>query len=578
MRFFDNPVLRVALPTWRARFLWLTLALGFIALIARALFLQGFSTEFLQKQGERRYERTLALPAVRGKILDRNGVVLAASVPARAIWAIPEDARGMSEAQWRALAKLLDTPVAALRARLTDVDKNFVYLKRQVPLETAEAVAQLKLPGVHQQPETRRVYPEAGVMAHLVGFAGADGRGQEGLELAFDDRLAGIAGSRRVIRNRLGQVIEDVQAASPPTHGRDLTLSIDTRLQATVYKALAAAMTTHRARAAAAIVLDVQSGEILALANLPAYDPNQPASRGGEALRNRALTDAFEPGSVLKPFTAALALELGAITPATQFDTGRGPIRLYGETISDVSKNGVIDVEGVLRRSSNIGMALMTDPLPASAMWTRFTELGLGQAPNIGFPGTAAGRLRPWERWRPIEKITMSFGYGVSASLAQLARAFTVFARDGDMAALSLVRRDSHAASVPVYPAAVARSVRAMLEAATGAGGAVAAQVPGYRVAGKSGTARKIVNGRYSNKHFRSSFVGFAPASDPKILVAISIDEPTVGGYYGGVVAAPVFASITADALRMLGVQPDKDFASTVVAAAAMGAAAGGAR
>jgi len=567
MKFFDNPVLRVQLPTWRARALWLTLCLGFVALIARALFLQGLSTEFLQRQGERRYERTLALPAVRGKILDRNGVVLAASVPARAIWAIPEDARALSDEDQRTLAKLLDMPPAALRARLADAtDKNFVYLKRQVSVEVAEAVKALKLPGVHQQPETRRVYPEAGVMAHLVGFAGLDARGQEGLELAFDDWLAGKPGSRRVIRDRLGQVIEDVQAASPPTHGRDLTLSIDTRLQYVVYKALASAMTAHRARAAAAIVLDVETGEILALANLPAYDPNQPASRQGDVLRNRALTDAFEPGSVLKPFTAALALELGSIKTTTQFDASR-PLRLYGTSISDVSRNGVIDVADVLRRSSNIGMALISDPLPAPAMWTRFTELGFGQPPNVGFPGTAAGRLRPWERWRPIEKITMSYGYGVSLSLAQLARAYTAFARDGDMVALSLVRRDSQAASVPVYRPDIARSVRTMLEAATGPGGTPAARVAGYRVAGKSGTARKIINGRYSAKHFRASFVGFAPVSNPKVLVAVSIDEPGAGAYFGGVVAAPVFADIVADSLRMLGVRPDGEFESTVVTA-----------
>jgi len=567
MKFFDNPVLRVALPTWRARAVLIVLAAGFAVLIARALFLQGLSTDFLQRQGERRYERTLTLPAVRGKILDRNGVVLAASTPARAIWAIPEDARGISDNQWRTLAKLLDTPATSLRTRL-DSDKNFVYLKRQVPVETAAAIARLGLPGVHQQFETRRVYPEAAMMAHLIGFAGLEGRGQEGLELAFDDWLAGSAGSRRVIRNRLGQIIEDVQAASPPTHGRDLMLSIDARLQATVYKALQAAMATHRARAAAALVLDVQSGEILALANLPAYDPNQPASRQGDSLRNRALTDAFEPGSVLKPFTAALALELGAIRADTQFDASR-PLRLYGKPISDVSRNGIIDVADVLRRSSNIGMALITDPLPAPAMWTRLTELGFGQAPNIGFPGTAAGRLRPWERWKPIEKITMSYGYGVSASLAQLARAYTVFARNGDMVSLSLVRRAGQAASVPVYRPDIAQAVRAMLEAATGAGGAPAAQVAGYRVAGKSGTARKIVNGQYSDKHFRSSFVGFAPVSDPKILVAVSIDEPRAGGYFGGVVAAPVFDEVVADALRMLGVRPDAAVASTVVAAAA---------
>jgi len=566
--FSDRSVLRVPLPILRARLLLIVFALAFIVLAGRALFLQGLSTEFLQQQGERRYERTLTLPADRGKILDRHDVVLASSIPAVAVWAIPEDARQATDKQWTVLGRLLDTPPAALRARVADTSKNFVYLKRQVSVEVAREIAALKMPGVHRQPETLRVYPESNVMAHIVGFTDIEGKGQEGVELAFDDQLAGKPGSRRVIRDRLGRVIRDVQAVNPPQHGRDLNLSIDTRLQYVAHKSLQDAMVLNKARAAAAVILDVRTGEILALANLPSYDPNQRGSRRGEALRNRVLTDTFEPGSIIKPFTAALALDLERISTATLFDTGDGRIRLYGETISDISRNGVIDVADVLRRSSNVGMTLIAERLQAQEMWDRFTALGLGQVPQTGFPGTAAGRLRPWERWRPIEKATMAYGYGLSASLLQMARAYTVFARDGDLVTLSLVRRQGEPASIPVYSAQVARTVRAMLEAAAGPDGAKAAQVQGYRVAGKSGTARKIVDGKYSTTRYRSSFVGFAPVSNPRVVVAVSIDEPDAGAYYGGRVAAPVFSRIVGHTLRLLGERPDAPFDSIVTARA----------
>jgi len=566
--FSDRSVLRVPLPIVRARLLLIAFALGFMVLIGRALFLQGLSTEFLQQQGERRYERTLTLPADRGKILDRHDVVLASSIPAVAVWAIPEDARQATDKQWAALGRLLDMSPTTLRARVADTSKNFVYLKRQVSMDVARDIVALKMPGVHRQPETLRVYPESNVMAHIVGFTDIEGNGQEGVELAFDDQLSGRPGSRRVIRDRLGRVIKDVQAANPPQHGRDLRLSIDTRLQYVAHQSLQDAMVLNKARAAAAVVLDVRTGEILALANLPSYNPNRRDSRRGDALRNRVLTDTFEPGSIIKPFTAALALDLGRISTATLFDTGDGRLRIHGETISDISRNGVIDVADVLRRSSNVGMTLIAERLQAQEMWNRFTTLGLGQAPQTGFPGTAAGRLRPWERWRPIEKATMAYGYGLSASLLQMARAYTVFARDGDMVSLSLVRRKGEPASVPVYSAQVARTVRAMLEAAAGPDGAKAAQVQGYRVAGKSGTARKIVDGKYSTTRYRSSFVGFAPVSNPRVVVAVSIDEPDAGAYYGGRVAAPVFSRIVGHSLRLLGERPDAPFDSIITARA----------
>jgi len=435
-------------------------------------------------------------------------------------------------------------------------------------------ISALKIPGVHQLPETRRIYPEGDVMAHIVGFANIEDHGIEGMELAFDDHLSGQPGMRRVIRDRLGRIVEEVQAVVPPVDGHNLRLSIDAGIQFDAWKALQEALEVHKAQAGTAIVLDVQTGEILAMVTLPSYDPNETSQRSGPALRNRVVTDTFEPGSIMKPFTAALALDSGRIALDTLFDTGNGRYAYHGAVISDVSRNGRLDVRGIIRHSSNIGMTMIADRLDARSMWTTFSELGFGRVPSMLFPGTASGRLRPWQRWRPIEQATMAYGYGLSVSLLQVARAYTVFARDGDMVSLSMVRREGRPTSVQVYSPEVARLMRGMLEAAAGPDGARLAQVRGYRVAGKSGTARKIVNGRYSKTKYRSSFVGFAPVSDPRIVVAVSIDEPGAGGYYGGRVAAPVFADIVSGTLRRMGVRPD----APVEAVDALVAAAPGGR
>ncbi len=564
--FFNNPVLRVQFPMWRGRLVLILLGLSFLALSVRALYLQGITTEFLVQQGERRYERTLTLPASRGKILDRNGVVLAASIPARSVWAYPEDANDAGKAKLTALAQLLEMPLAELQKKLSNEDKVFVYLKRQVPLDVAQKIADLHVPGVNQLPDTRRFYPESEVMANIVGFNNVEDQGQEGVELAFNDQLYGHAGSRRVMKDRLGRVIEDVRAVNLPVDGRDITLSVDTRIQYQVYRALQEAMVINKAKGAAAVVIDAQNGEILALGNMPTYDPNHRDSFRGGNLRNQALTDTFEPGSIMKPFTVGLALELKRITTSTLFNTGNGKFTYQGATISDVSRNGTLDPAGVLLKSSNIGMTLISEKLEAREMWGRFSELGLGQIPQTGFPGAAAGRLRPWERWRLIEKATMSYGYGLSVSLLQMARAYTVFARNGDMVGLTLIKRDSAPTTAQIYPPDIAQKIRGMLEAAAGPEGAKAAQVQGYRVAGKSGTARKIVDGKYSTSRYRGSFVGFAPVSNPRIVVAVTIDEPQAGVYYGGRIAAPVFATIVGGTLRILGVQPDAPFESAVVA------------
>ena len=573
-RFYDSPVLNVQMPMWRARLVLIFMMVGFLALIAKALYLQGLSNDFLQRQGERRYEKTLVLPAMRGKVFDRTGkVVLASSVPVKAIWTVPEDAQNARPEQLEALARLLEMPLSDVQGRLSNTDKSFVYIKRQVAPDVAEQIRQLRIPGIHQQDEVRRFYPEGDMTAHVLGFTNIEDRGIEGIELAYNDALLGKPGSRRVIRDRLGRIVEDVQAAVPPLHGKDLYLSLDVGVQFDLYAALKAAMEEHKAAGAAGVVIDSRTGEILALANLPSYNPNDRASRSGNELRNRAVVDTFEPGSIMKPFTVGLALDLSRIKSTTKFDTGNGKYHYHGATISDVSRNGVIDAAGILRRSSNIGMTMISEKLTSQEMWTKFTELGFGRAPDANFPGVAAGRLRPWERWRPIERATMSYGYGLSTSLLQIAHAYTAFARNGDMVSLTLLRRQGkRPTNIQVFTPATAASIRGMLEAAAGPDGAKLAQVQGYRVAGKSGTARKIISGKYSTERYRSSFVGFAPVSNPRIVVAVSIDEPKSGVYYGGRVAAPVFANVVASSLRRMGVQPDAPLSSVVAAGPKEGA------
>ena len=369
------------------------------------------------------------------------------------------------------------------------------------------------------------------------------------------------------MKDRMGRNIDDVREPDSAEDGRDIKLSIDTRIQFQVYRALQEAMVVNKAKGVAAVVIDVQTGEILALGNMPTYDPNRRESFRSGTMRNQALTDTFEPGSIMKPFSVGLALELKRITPTTQFNTGNGKFAYQGSTITDVKPYGTLDPAGILLKSSNIGMTLISEKLESREMWARFHALGFGQVPQITFPSPVAGRLRPWERWRLIEKATMSYGYGMSVSLLQMARAYTVFARDGDMVGLSLVKRDAPAVTTQVYPPDVAKKIRLMLEAAAGPDGAKAAQVQAYRVAGKSGTARKIVDGKYSQSRYRGSFVGFAPVSNPRIVVAVTVDEPSSGVYYGGRVAAPVFAQIVSSTLRIMGVEPDAPFASGVVAA-----------
>ncbi|MCL4702817.1 MAG: penicillin-binding protein 2 [Burkholderiaceae bacterium] len=562
--FASNPLLRVKLPAWRSQVVMLMVAIAFVALAARAVWLQVFSQNFLQKQGEMRYAKTIELPASRGKIFDRNGVVLASSLPARAVWAIPEEVDATPR-QVASLAKLLDIDERELRRKLSEEDRSFVYLKRQVDAAVAERVAALKITGIHQQPEYKRYYPQGETFAHVVGFTNVEDVGQEGVELARNPELAGRPGSRRVIRDRLGRVIEDVRAVREPHNGRDLALSIDSKIQFLAFDALREAVQSNKAKAGAAVVIDARSGEVLALANWPTYNPNQRGQLSGAQLRNRAITDTFEPGSTMKPFTIALALELGEVTPSTVIQTAPGRLAIGPNTIGDAHPHGPLTVEQIVQKSSNVGTAKIALGMPARKMWEMYTELGFGQAPRIGFPGAVAGRVRPYRSWRPIEQATMSYGYGLSVSLLQLARAYTVFANDGELLPLSMFKVDEPPSGQPVIAAKTARAVRQMLEMAAGPGGtAPQAQIAGYRVAGKTGTAHKRDGGRYVNKYL-ASFVGFAPASDPRVIVAVMVDEPAAGKYYGGLVAAPVFARIAGDSLRTLRVPPDAPIAQLAV-------------
>ncbi|MEW6292081.1 MAG: penicillin-binding protein 2 [Pseudomonadota bacterium] len=556
MRASRSPLLADRLPVWRARLVLGVLLAGSLALVGRAFYLQGIHKEFLIGKGEARYERVIEMPATRGRILDRHGDVLAISTPVKSVWAIPEDAR-LTPAQARKLATLLGIDAREVTRKLA-AERDFVYLKRQIAPDVATQVAGLKLPGIHFQNEYRRYYPAGEVAAHMLGFTGAEDAGQEGIELALDGQLAGKSGSRRVIKDRRGQIVEDVESIRAPQDGKDAMLALDAKLQYLAYTQLKQAIADHKAKAGGIIVLDARSGEVLALANLPTYNPNNRSKLSGAQLRNRAFTDTFEPGSTFKPFTVALALDKGQVRFDTPIQTAPGRLTIGSATISDAHPHGVLSVAQVIQKSSNIGTAKMALNMPFEDMWTLFDQLGFGQPLKLGFPGEAGGRLRPWKRWRPIEQATMSYGHGISVTLIQLARAYQVFARDGDLVPLSLARSDAPpAVGVRVFSEQTAREMRSMLEMAVQPGGtAPRAQVAGYRVAGKTGTANKLEGGVYANKYV-ASFVGFAPVSDPRLIIAVMVDEPSAGKYYGGEVAAPVFSSVMGSALRALGVPPD---------------------
>ncbi|MDO5087779.1 MAG: penicillin-binding protein 2 [Comamonadaceae bacterium] len=570
IRYTASPLLASKTPVWRSKFIVACLALAFIGLIGRAAYVQVFGNAFFQRQGEVRFARTLELPASRGRILDRHGFILASSVVAPSIWAIPEDV-DPDPARRRQLARLLGMPVAELNKKLQDHEKTFVWLKRQVDEPVAKQIADMKMAGIHQRKEYKRKYPEGAAAAHVVGFANVENRGQEGAELSFEKQLAGRPGSRRVIKDRLGRVVEAVGDEVPPVDGQDIQLSIDSKVQFFAYQKLRDAVTEHKARAGSVVVLDAVTGEVLALANYPSYSPDDRRRLTGAQLRNIALTDTFEPGSTMKPITVAMALEAGRVTPRTVIQTAPGTYQLDRFTIRDTRNYGPLTVEGVIQKSSNVGSLKIAQRLRPQEMWDTYTALGYGQRPDLDFPGVAVGRLRPWKNWRPVEQATMAYGYGLSASLFQMAHSYTAFAHDGQVIPATLLKSPDGAPvqGMQVFSPQNARAVRKMLQMAAGPGGTgQRAQTVGYSVGGKSGTARKQAGKGYDAGRYRAWFTGLAPVEQPRIVVAVMIDEPSNGTYYGGAVAAPVFSEVVQQTLRMMGVPPDMAVQPQIVAEA----------
>ncbi|MEY4732496.1 MAG: Penicillin-binding protein 2 [Pseudomonadota bacterium] len=562
----SSPLLASKTPVWRSKFIVAAIALGFMGLVARAAYVQVIANDFFLRQGEVRFARTLTLPANRGRVLDRNGLLLASSVPAPSIWANPEDIE-RDPVKLRELARLLQMSPAELDKKLKDDEKTFVWLRRQMDEPIVKEILALNIKGVYDIKEYKRLYPEGEAAAHIVGFTNVEDQGQEGVELVFQKQLAGKPGSRRVIKDRLGRVVESVGETIPPEDGMDLQLSVDSKVQFFAYQKLREAVEENKAKAGSVVVLDAHTGEVLALANYPSYAPDKRVNLSGEQLRNRALTDTFEPGSTMKPFAVALALEKGLVKPETPIQTAPGRITITGSTITDAHPHGVLTVNEVIQKSSNVGTVKMAMQLQPREMWEMFTQVGYGQKPQLPFPGVVSGRLRPYKTWRPIEQATMSYGYGISASLFQVARAYTVFARDGEVVPATLMKANGQVQGARVISVDNAKAMRKMLQMAASPGGtAQKAQTIGYSVGGKTGTAHKQEGKGYAGKKYRGFFVGMAPIEAPRIVVAVMIDEPSNGRYFGGDVAAPVFSQTVQQTLRLMGVQPDMAVKPQIVA------------
>ena len=554
--FSTSPNLVLRLPMWRSRMMLFLLFFVFMLLLIRAFWIQGPGNAFYEAKGVRGTQRELELPASRGKILDRNGQVIATSLEAKSVIAyndtVPDD---LSAEKVKSLANLLQISESELRKKLKEERKQ-IFLKRQVDPEVAQKIKQLEIPGIGLNNEYRRFYPEGEAMAHVVGFTNVEDRGQEGMELSREKELAGHPGQRRVVVDRLGRVVEEMAILQLPQNGKDLNLSIDSKIQFLAYNAVKNAVEQHHAKAGGAVVLDTQTGEILALANYPSYNPNDRKYLTGEQLRNRVLTDSFEPGSTMKPFTVSLALEKGQVQPNTQMVIGAKYL-IGPKPITDTHPYGVLTVAQIIQKSSNIGTAKLAMNTSPQEMWDLYTAAGFGQAPKIGFPGAVSGTLHPYKKWVPSDQARIAFGYGVSTSLFQLARAYTIFARDGELVPLTIERSPEFKPGTSVISAKTAIEMRGMLETVTEPGGtAIKAQAEGFRVGGKTGTAHKLVGKGYGNK-YRAYFAGLAPISAPRIVVAVMIDEPTGGSHYGGDVAAPVFSTIVSETLHTLNVLPD---------------------
>ena len=554
-----------ALPAWRSRLLFLFLLAGMSGLLVRAVYLQGINNDFLQQKGDARYGRVIEVPAHRGMITDRNGEPLAISTPAETVWASPPDVEATPK-QVQQLARIIGMTESDLKERLFNTSKEFVYLKRQLPPEQAQQVVRLGIPGISLKREYRRYYPAGEVTSHLLGFTDVDDNGREGIELVHQAKLGGKVGSQQVIKDRRGHIVEDVASLRAPKEGGDVALSIDSKIQFIAFREIQQAVDKHQAKAGSIVVLDAKTGEVLALANWPTFNPNNRVRPALSFLRNRAVTDLFEPGSTMKPFTAAAVLESGKFKSTTMVNTENGKLTIGGRTIHDTHPEHMLSVAQVIQKSSNVGAAKMALSLSPQDFWSSLSENGFGAATGSDFPGEATGRLRDFKTWRPIEQATMSYGNGISVNLLQLARAYTAFTNNGELKPITMLKQDTPVVGNKIYSDETAGAVRAMLEMVVGPGGtAPLAQVAGYRVAGKTGTAHKLQNGRYVDKYV-ASFVGMAPASDPRLIVAVMVDDPGSKEHFGGQVAAPAFSSVMGAALRVLDVPYDAPLDNVIVA------------
>jgi cell division protein FtsI (penicillin-binding protein 3) len=552
---------RLRPPNYRLRLhvVIMVLALATTGLIGKALAVQILGKDFYQRQGDARHLRNVSIPAYRGMITDRNGEPLAVSTPVASLWAQPADVLGEGRERIPELAAALGIGEEPLMQRLVQrADKEFVYLKRHISPDEAAEVTDLGIPGVHAQREFRRYYPAGEALAHVIGYTDIDDHGQEGLELAFEDWLAGKPGSKRVLQDRRGHRVEDVDLLEAEQPGKDLTLSIDRRIQYLAYRELKAAILEHQASGGSVVVMDVPTGEILAMVNQPSYNPNQRDRQRGSTVRNRAATDVFEPGSVIKTFTVAAALESGKVTPETMINTAPGQIQVAGGyTIKDIHSYGTLSVTGILTKSSNVGAIKLAQQVPDEYLYDVFSRFGFGQITGSGFPGESPGVLPDFKRWRPVEKLSMSYGYGLSVTALQLATAYTALANGGRMRAPTFVKGGSNPDTAIIDPA-LAQSLLDMLETVTNQGGtARKAAVPYYRVGGKSGTSRKAGAGGYQQARYLSLFAGLAPMSAPRLACVVVVNDPRGQAFYGGLVAAPVFGRVIGGALRLMDVPPD---------------------
>jgi len=546
--------------TLRRQFVLLVFALMGLTLIGRALYLQVFEYDFYRNQGDARHLRTVAIPAHRGNMHDRNGEPLAISTPIKTVWGVPEKLASQPAAL-REVSALLDLPAQQLQLKVEQAQaqgKEFVYVKRHIMPEIADQVTQLNVDGIGLQREYRRYYPSGRAASQVVGFTDIDDVGREGLELAYNEWLSGEPGTRRVVQDRTGREITGVDIIKPAVPGKDLRLSIDKQLQYFADQALIDVIKEHKAESASVVVMKVQTGEVLAMSNYPSYNPNDINDRTGGQQRNRSLTDVFEPGSTMKPFTIAAALESGKFKPDDIVFTSPGYYNIGKYQVNDIRDNGWLDLRGIVTKSSNVGVSKVATQLDPEQMWSVFDSFGFGRSPGSEFPGEVAGYFNHPILWHHIEQASISYGYGISVSALQLVRAYSAIANDGILPSVAFIASDDALEDgIRVIDRDIAREVRNMLETVVTDGTGHRAAVAGYRVAGKTGTSHRSVSGGYAEDRYVSVFAGFAPASRPEIATVVVIHDPKAGQHFGSVVAAPVFADVMSHALRIQNIEPD---------------------